>query len=367
MKLALIYNYPLHYREAIFKKIDVEYDTDFYFGDKLQERIKGFDVNQLRGEVKILKNILFKKRVLWRKGLVNISLKKYDKYIVLGEFHNLSLWLLLIILKIRGKDVYNWTHGCYGKEGKIIMILKKIFYSLNTGVLVYGEYAKKIMIKNGVKERKISVIYNSLDYDHQKKMREEVSYSDIYSTHFENNYDVLIFSGRLTKVKDISILIKAHKYMVDNYGDNINVVIVGDGDEKASLIAEVERNSLTKRYWFYGETYDERTIAELYYNASICVSPGNVGLTAMHAMMYGCPVITHSDFKFQMPEYEVIENGKTGMFFEKSSIHDLAHCIKEWLKYSSKNRGFIRRECFVKIDKYYNPHYQMRVIKKVLC
>ena len=366
MKIALIYNYPLHYREAIFKKIDVEYNADFYFGDKIYENIKGFDVSMLSGEVKIMKNILFKKRVLWRKGMLNIGIKKYDKYLVLGEFHNLSLWLLLIVLKIRGKEVYNWTHGCYGKEGRITIILKKIFFGLNTGVLTYGEYAKKIMIKNGVKESKIDVIYNSLDYEYQKKIREEMCYSDIYANHFKNNYDVVIFSGRLTKVKAISILIKAHRYMLDAYGVNINVVIVGDGDEKDNLIEEVEKNRLNGKYWFYGETYDEQVIAELYHNAEICISPGNIGLTAMHAMVYGCPVITHSDFKYQMPEYEIIEDGKTGMFFERENIQDLARSIKVWLKYSSDYREEIRRQCYKKIDDYYNPNYQMKVIKKIL-
>jgi len=366
LNIVLIYNYPLHYREAIFKKLDIEYDVDFYFGDKLQEKIKAFDVNELNGTVRILKNVFYKKRVLWRRGVVSLAFKKYDKYIVLGEFHNLSLWLLLILLKIRNKGVYNWTHGYYGKEGLVTAFFKKIFFSLNTDVLVYGAYAKKMMIQNGVREDKIKVICNSLDYDRQKKIRDNLSYTDIYVEHFKNDYDVVMFSGRLTKIKNIDLLVKTHKLIVDDYGENINVVIVGDGEEKDNLIAEVAKNKLSDNYWFFGETYDEKQIAELYYNASVCVSPGNVGLTAMHAMVYGCPVITHSDFSNQMPEFEAIDSGKTGFFFKRNSAEDLSRCIVEWLRYSSENREDIRKRCYMKIDEFYNPYYQMSILRQLI-
>lgn len=365
MKVAVIYNYNLHYREPIFKKLDDEYDVDFYFGDKMPDAIKGFNILNLRGHVMVLKNIIINKRIVWRKGVLSVGLKNYDKYLILGEFHNISLWLLVILLKIRRKDVYNWTHGWYGKEGQLVVFLKKIYFLLYSGIFVYGEYAKRLMIKNGVKQEKIKVIYNSLDYACQKKIREKMCESGIYEMHFGNNYNVVVFSGRLTKVKSISLLINAHRYMVDYYGEDFNVVLIGDGDEKENLIAEVNDKSLNDRYWFFGATYDEKVIAELYYNASLCVSPGNVGLTAMHAMVYGCPVITHSDYAFQMPEYEVIENGKTGMFFERDNIRDLADSISWWLKYSFGKRDVIRKDCYKRIDDYYNPSYQMKVFKQV--
>jgi glycosyltransferase involved in cell wall biosynthesis len=42
---------------------------------------------------------------------------------------------------------------------------------------------------------------------------------------------------------------------------------------------------------FYGESYNERELAPLIALADVCVSPGNVGLTAIHALTYGTPVI----------------------------------------------------------------------------
>lgn len=57
--------------------------------------------------------------------------------------------------------------------------------------------------------------------------------------------------------------------------------------------------------------------AELIYNADLCVAPGNIGLTAMHAMMFGCPCISHNDFSWQMPEFEAIVPYKTGNFLKE--------------------------------------------------
>lgn len=365
MKIALIYNYPLHYREAIFHLLDKKYNVDFYFGDKLSENIKKFNFNKLNGKTRLLKNYIVNNRVYWRKGIMRVAFGKYDKYLILGEFHNISIWLLLMILKIRKKKVYSWTHGWYGKEGFLLTKIKKIFFNLNTGVFVYGNYAKNLMIKVGIDHNKIHVIYNSLDYEKQMHCRSNLQQTDIYKKYFKNDYPVIIFTGRLTGVKNIGLLIDAHALMEDKK-NNFNVVVVGDGPERNNLEKKVKDNFLTEKYWFYGETYKEELISELYYNATVCVSPGNVGLTAMHAMVYGCPVITHSDYTTQMPEFEVIEDGVTGLFFKKDNPIDLGEKIYEWIEHSKKKRECIRELCYMKIDNYYNPINQIKVFNEIL-
>ena len=76
--------------------------------------------------------------------------------------------------------------------------------------------------------------------------------------------------------------------------------------------------------------FDEKINAELIYNADLCVAPGNIGLTAMHVLMFGCPAISHNNFKWQMPEFESIIPGHTGDFFEYDNVEDLARSISQW-------------------------------------
>ena len=135
---------------------------------------------------------------------------------------------------------------------------------------------------------------------------------------------------------------------------------------REEISSVVDEYGLTNNVWFYGSCFDEKVNAELVYNADLCVAPGNIGLTAMHVMMFGCPAISHNDFKWQMPEFESIIPGKTGDFFEKDNIEDLARCISNWFASKGCSRDEVRKACYKEIDEHWNPHYQLNVIKKTL-
>lgn len=234
-----------------------------------------------------------------------------------------------------------------------------------TGAFIYGDRAKKLLIEQGIPKEKLFVIHNSLDYDTQKLLRKRMVSSDIYMTHFKNDYPNLIFIGRLTKVKKLDMIIDA-LVMLKKNGENYNMIFVGDGSERENLEKKVTTMCLQDNVWFYGACYDERKNAELVYNADLCVSPGNVGLTAIHALMFGCPVITHNSFEWQMPEYEAIQAGLTGDFFEKDNVEDLSNIISRWFAGRQKLRDEVREACFKEIDTNWNPYYQMDIIKKNL-
>ena len=134
---------------------------------------------------------------------------------------------------------------------------------------------------------------------------------------------------------------------------------------KSDLQALSRELGLENQVWFYGACYDEKVNAELLYNADLCVSPGNVGLTAIHSLMFGCPDLTHDNFKMQMPEFESIVSGKTGDFFEYGNVDSLAQKIGQWFD-NSKDRELIRKNCFEEIDNSWNPEYQIDVFKRAL-
>lgn len=362
-KTCLLYNYAQHYRAAIFILLDKEIDIDFYFGDKMAD-VKKMDYSELNNFIKELKNIKLFSSIYWQKGAISLFFKKYDSYIILGEYYCLSTWILLLLSKFSNKKFFLWTHGWYGNESFFKRVVKKIFFKLSDGLFLYGEYAKNLMLKEGFSEENLHVIYNSLDYDKQLLVRERLQTTSIYSDYFKNNYPVLIFIGRLTKVKKLEQLISAYEQLkaVDI---NVNLVFIGEGNAEEEL-REKLKISGGDSYWFFGPCYDEQKLGELIFNATICISPGNVGLTAIHSLVYGTPVITHSDFSNQMPEFESIEEGVSGSFFMKNSDTDLAKKIEFWLSAKINAREKVIFDCFKVIDEKYNPHYQLSIIKKVL-
>lgn len=360
MKLCIIYNFGAHYRQRIFKLMDDIFDCEWYFGKSNQD-IKKMDYSIFKGTITEVKT-----KKIWRFtfqcGVLRL-LGKYNVFLMLGDSRSLSTWLFLLFAKFFSeKKVYLWSHGFYGKETKFESLIKKTIFNLADGIFLYNNYARDIMINKGFGKDKLFVIYNSLDYDVQLSIRKNITMTDIYSRHFDNNNPNLIFIGRLTKVKKLDLLLKAVK-ILKNKGFDYNITFIGDGTERQELEKIVLELELGKQVWFFGPCYDEYKNAEFIYNADLCVAPGNVGLTAMHTMVFGTPVITHNDFKYQMPEFEAIKPNETGIFFEKDNVNDLANKINLWFNNKNNKRNNVREACYKEIDAFWNPYFQIDVLK----
>ncbi len=363
MKLCCIFTNAPHYRSAIYKLIDKNYDCDWFFNNR-QTNIKRLDYSLLTGNVTIQKYYELPFGFTYQKGVISQLFKPYDKYFIFLYSNSLSTWLFLLLSKLfPRKRVYGWTHGWYGKETKWQAFLKKLIFKRADEIFTYGNYARELMIKEGFNPQCIHTLHNSLDYDKQLELRKGGLKSDIFKHHFNNENKTLIFIGRLTPVKKLDMLIKVLATL-QKKGENYNLVFVGDGTEMEKLVLLSENLKVKDKVWFYGACYDEKTNAELIYNADLCVAPGNVGLTAMHTMVFGTPVISHDNFPYQMPEFEAIIPNKTGCFFKMDDVNDLAFKISEWFKNNGEYREEIRKECMKEIDLQWNPYFQIDVIKK---
>lgn len=365
-KLCVIYNSAPLYREAIFYKIDEEYDCDWYFGPQRWD-IEEMNVNKLKN-VHRIKQYGDPCKVMIKRGLLRLLFKsEYHTYLLLAETRSITDWMFFLFANILfpKKRVYIWTHGWYGKETGLDAKMKLWLYKHVLGTFVYSNYAKQLLVKEGIPADKLFTIHNSLHYDQQRELRERIKPSEIYNNHFGNNNPVIIFIGRLTKVKQLDMLVNAVADL-NKQGQPCSLVFVGDGVERENLETQVKALNIQELVWFYGACYDERTNAELIYNADLCVAPGNVGLTAMHTMVFGTPVISHNEFKWQMPEFEAIRPGKTGDFFEYQNQNSLVETIRRWFKEKSGKREEVRNNCYQEIDTGWTPDFQMDVIRKNL-
>lgn len=330
--------------------------------------VKKMDYACLRGNVTETRTKRLPGGWYWQPGVVGRLFKDYDHFILLGESRALSTWAFCILARLLKpkKKVYFWSHGWYGKETGLENLIKKILFKLpNGGIFTYGDYARQLMIRTGFNAEKVYPIHNSLAYDEQLIIRGSIVMDYVYEKHFGNKNPNLIFVGRLTPVKRLDLILEALS-ICNKQGEYFNLTFVGDGAERTNLESAVHQMGITDQIWFYGASYDEREIGELFFNADICVAPGNIGLTAMHSMVYGTPCITHDDFSYQMPEFEVIEDGKTGAFFKRDDVNSLAEQIINWLNGAGKNRESVRRNCMKVIDEAWNPHYQISLLKEVL-
>ena len=365
-RIILIYNFAQHYRTSIFKLIDDTFDADYIFGDSMSD-VKKMDYALLKGEVSETHTRRLFGGWYWQPKVVSSLFKKSSAYLLLGETRALSTWVFLMLSRFFSKKkVYLWSHGWYGKETVVEKAIKKLLFRLpNGGTFLYGNYARQLMIEEGFNPDKLYVIHNSLAYDKQLALRASLCNTHEYENHFRNDNYNLLFVGRLTKIKQLDMVIMALQ-ICKELGRDYNFTLIGDGADRDELERLTKEFKLVDNVWFYGACYDEEKLGNMIYNADVCVSPGNVGLTAMHSMVFGTPVITHDDFAHQMPEFEAIHEGVTGSFFHRGDIDSLAETINNWHDTYQSQREKVRQACYHEIDTQWTPQFQISVIKNVL-
>lgn len=363
-RVCFLFNVAAHYRLPIYTLLGSKLDSDIYVGDKMRFNLKKLDYKKLPGFRKVFHNIFFGP-FYWQKGALKLIRKRYVYFVTVGDVYCLSTWLILLCSRIFHYRVVSWTHGIYGKESKLKEKIKLFYFRLHYHIMTYGEYGRQQTIKAGIPESKVTAIGNSLDSDRNIELRTHLKPSKIYVDHFGNTFPTILYCGRIQKIKRLDMILNA---VADLNKDKqrINVTFVGADNDNVNLNVIAKSMGIEDNVWFYGPCYNDAILAELFYNAHICVSPGNVGLTSIHALSFGCPVITHDNFKNQMPEFEAIRKGITGDFFKEGCQEDLNLKIMNWISKTSDERDMVRTMAYKDIDSFWNIHSQFSKISKIL-
>lgn len=366
-KICCFFNYPPHYRFPIYKAMSETFDCDFFFGDTVFEPIRKFDVNNLNGFKQNFKAVKTKfKGYVWYKGCLQLFRFKYDYYILTGENCIIPNWLILLWAKITNRKVLLWTHGVHETiSKKTTRFVLSMFYTHADYLLMYNNYNWRYMEQVGCNCKQMRTIHNSLDTSLQTQIYSTLKPTNVFKNYFGNDNPVVIYIGRIQKRKKLEQVIEALA-LGQKQKFEFNVVIVGSTLDNDSVMHLVERYGLCDKVWFYGPCFDEKNNAQLLYDSSVCVCPAEVGLTAIHALSYGCPVISNDNFEKQMPEFESIIEGKIGSFYRENDISDLLTKIMYWCKLSDTRRMQIRKDTRKLILSEWSVDYQIKVLKELL-
>lgn len=378
-KVAIIYHYFAHYRHPIINALakDKEIEFHFFSGKTTDTSIKTIDTNysiypiEERGfKWNFFENIWLG-NLLWQKGGIFFALKNdYDAIIILGSPYHITTWAITIISRLRHKHVAFWTHGYTYTNISITNLIRDIFHVLPHGFLLYGNRAKSIIeSKTLLHKKKVGVIYNSLAYETHLSLRSSLSSIDrkrLRKKIFGDDCTLVVFIGRLTKIKKLELILNMQKVYQNDFSQKICSIFIGDGEARTDLILLAESLGITGQTHFMGASYNEKLNAEILYSSDMCISPGNIGLTAMHSLVFGTPVITHDDMNIQMPEAEAVIEKKTGFYFKKDSLESLVEAVRKWHYLNKEEQIQMRINCQNIIDTLYNPSYQVQAIKNYL-
>ena len=286
----------------------------------------------------------------------------FEAYILEGSFTIPTNWLAIPAARIRGKRVLLYSHGWLRRESGCKAWLRRCFYRLADGLLLYGNRAKEIGEANGFSHEKLYVAYNSLDDVSIHHWQERITppLCDEFRREWfgpDSGRPLITGVGRLTEAKKYTMLLHAVN-LLGRQGSPLNILLVGDGPERNML--EQKAKKMDVRLVCTGSRYDEEFLSVCFSAADITVIPGAAGLTVIHSLSYGTPVVVHDDADRQMPESEAVEAGVSGELFHSENAEDLARSILMVLQNMPRSPR-VADQCRSVVDAAYTPS-KMRIV-----
>ena len=229
---------------------------------QLKKEIKNFDVIHMHN---------FRS---YQNNIVHHYAKKYRVPYILQAHGS----ILPFFQKQRLKKLYDWVWGyrILKDASKVIALTK-----------VEAEQYKKM----GVEEDKIKIVPNGIDLSEYDNLPETGEFRRKYS--IGNDEKVILYLGRIHKIKGIDLLVKAFTDLIKEL-DDVRLVIAGPDDGFLSTLeGQIEDLNVGTKILFTGPLYDGDKL-EAYVDADVYVLPSVYeifGITVIEACACGMPVI----------------------------------------------------------------------------
>lgn len=256
-------------------------------------------------------------------------------------------WPALLVAKLRRRRLlvrlggdYAWEQGCarfgltrtldeYTKRQSGRPLPVRVLAWLQTAmvrraerVIVPSEYLKRIVASWGVPAEQVTVIYSvlfplSVDPD-RETLREELQFT----------FPTIVSAGRLVPWKGFAALIRVIDRLRGQYPE-IQLVIAGDGAERAQLEAQIQSAGLSEHVRLLGNVGKDALGATIKAADVFVLNTAYEGLShqLLEVMDLGTPVVT-TDVGGNP---ELIEHGVTGLLVEPDDENALAQSITTFL------------------------------------
>ncbi len=198
-------------------------------------------------------------------------------------------------VSIRGGDIPGFQMGKkYGFFQKLSKPLVKLICRRARGIHVNSLRLKQLTMNNGISEQKITLLPNGKTFTTSNC---PVKPSD--------GKIMLLFTGRLSKQKNLAVFIQA----LSNIKGNFRFTIIGDGPEKQQLQNIVSDLFLQEKVRFFSWT-TRKKLAEHYKKAHIFVLPSldeGMSNSALEAVARGCALMSSINAHLQWQDKEILE------------------------------------------------------------
>lgn len=326
MKIRIFQPIVPEYRVALFDGLAERYgeDIEVWASDLDESGDASVPLKKMKSDYghKIRKMGPF----FWQRDLSLRGMRKGDVVVINGNVRQLSSMLVLLKAKLRGVRTIWWGHHL-SSSSKLwrVRIRIAIMKLLNpTALLFYTNSGVKWMRKHGVRHLKMFATGNTINQEPIKEAIEKYDGGD----RFYGRSGILCCSVLREKVR-LDLIIDA---LADERLSDVVLAVIGDGPMREAYEKHAQEMKVAERIIWVGATRDQNIMAPWFLSAKAFVYPGSVGLSILHSLSYGLPVVVHGNAEHQMPEFEVMEDGKTGFCFEENNVDDLVQKIVKMIR-----------------------------------
>jgi len=341
-------------KTSYFEPIVFTLKKDGPLRKKLKSNTKVYELKKREGNDLIIPIILGK---IFRREKINVV-----------HSNNWSTYFEAIIAKFLGgrPKLLHTQHGIEMSEIGSESIHKRMFRNQVRGLL--SHFTEKLVVvsnatKNfvcdewGVKQNKVNLIYNGVDLD---KFKTEENNQKIKTEFGIKVGDVTIGSvGRLAKIKNYEMLIDSFSVLIRKF-KNLQLIFVGDGDQKNKLKKRVKKNQLDRYVKFLGQRKDVHKILNL---IDIFVLPSfseGLSIAVLEAMASSIPVILTN----VGGNSEIIQKNRCGIIIESDEKRQLIDALNDLIINKSK-RNKIGREGKKRVQKMFNQDDMIKKYEKL--
>lgn len=246
-------------------------------------------------------------------------------------------WLSLIpaLHKARKSGVRTvlWGHGYSKNERPWRAWLRRRLANKADAVLFYSRSVADRYVEQGFNPDKVFVAPNALDQAPISTARDSWLSDQARLADFRREHDVpehhqpILYVSRFDPANRVDLLLQAAAKLAPTM-PHLRVHLIGKGEPEMTRLKKLTAElNITDRVRFLGAIYEEEQLAPWFLTAKVLCYPANIGLSILHAMGYGLPVITDANPETQNPEFEALESGINGLTYPPGDSDKLADAL----------------------------------------
>ncbi|MEQ9454462.1 MAG: glycosyltransferase family 4 protein [Phycisphaeraceae bacterium] len=286
------------------------------------------------------------REVLWDPAQIRYATKKRADVLVLTwNAHYASLPLALKRARWSGVGTIVWGHGYSKTEAGWRAKVRTRLGRQADAMMFYSRSIAKRYEQEGFEPERLHVAANALDQTNIQHAREDWVSRPLELERFRDQHGlshgpIALYVSRFAPANREDLLIRATPSLVERF-PQFRAVLIGKGETAGELRALAEKLGVADHVLMPGAIYGDLELAPWFLAADAFVYPANVGLSLIHAMGYGLPVVVGDDLASHNPEIDALEPGVNGLTFADGDADALAETLTD-LFHDSQRREAMR-------------------------